>query len=270
MNDRENSFNSDKSSPETENPLYLHEFGTELNTEYMQHYVEDAFHTAVHESGFTFLDSDRSRQCNAELYVISRLIDEGTYDDSPDTTIQIEDAIRLINEADRSYIEKMKALNSELRVASLLGEVSEEDIYVEKARMFVRIADDDRVQDDTKLFDVLNRALPGLKITPEDPKLVPFFQELKQHQLDIEANLSQRLNTALGYSEITSESAGPMYDFIAGLIIQMLADISDIHTSTDRLATDTEREKYVRNYVDYSILTDKQIDLLVTFVNNQY
>jgi hypothetical protein len=196
--------NNDDYIDPSEQPIHL-------NVEVMRNYVDKTFNQAVAESGFSFISSDDELRTKTQFNIIERMIERGTYDDTIDTAIVIEDTVALIDEADRMYIKKIKTLNAELRIASLLGEIDEEDMYAAKARLHVRMMCDQRVQPGAPIIELLNIALPGHKIKDDDPKLEPYFQELLEERIEAEATSKKQLTEALGYSGITAESAGPLF-----------------------------------------------------------
>jgi hypothetical protein len=242
----------------------------QLDVEVMRNYIDKTFNETAAESGFSFISTDDALRGKTQFDIVERMIERDIYDDTIDTAIVIEDTVALIDEADRMYIKKMKTLNTELRIASLLGEIGEEDMYAAKARLHVRMMCDQRVQPGAPIIDLLNITLPGQKIQDDDPKLEPYFQELLEERIEAEATSKKQLTEALGYSGITTESAGPLFEFISSMIKEMLDTISDIHSHTDTLGTDIEREKYVRGHLNYEIFTSQQVDLLVHFVNLRY
>jgi hypothetical protein len=243
------------------------ELPIQLNVEVMRNYINETFDQAVAESGFSFISSDDVLRGKTQLDIVERMIERDMYDDTIDTAIVIEDTVSLIDEADHMYMEKMKTLNAKLRLSSLLGEIGEEDMYAAKARLHVRMICDQRVQPGAPIIDLLNSALPGQKIQDDDPNLEPYFQELLEERIEAEATSKKQLTEALSYSGITTESTGPLFEVISSMIREMLDNISDIHSHTDTLDTDVEREKYVRGYLNYEIFTTQQVDLLVHFIN---
>jgi len=242
----------------------------EIDPEYVINKIGTEFDIAVYKSGFQYINETNPRRREVEFHAVSMLMTTGTYTGSEEDSAYIETLIENMAYDEEKYIESLSELNTNLRIGLLKDELSEAEVFEQKARMYVEMISELTVAPDDPIVKVINSTLPGEPIHDNDTRLIPYFDEYRARKDAEIAAHNKQVRDALEYIGVKRDMSAADFSELTQGIGELLTDIKNIYNSTNELSTPIERELYVQSNTAHLELSSHQVYLLVTFVNSQY
>jgi hypothetical protein len=270
MNERPDNQVPNEPTPNEGEGSLSDELAFKIDPEYVINKIGTQFDIAVYRSGFQHINETNPRRLEVEADAVSVMMSNGTYTGSEEDSVYIETLIDNMAYEEEKYIENLSELNIDLRIGLLKGELSEVEVFEQKARIYVEMISELTVAPDDPIVKLINSTLPGEPIEDNDTRLLLFFDEYQVRKNAEIAAHNKQVRDALEYIGVKQNMSAAQLDELTRHIGELLLDIRNIYNSTDELSTPIERELYVQSNTAHIEISSHQVYLLTAYVNSQY